>query len=102
MAHKEAHGKGQEHGMTLTEDEAKTKRCQESFAAAEGLSIGGFAEAAPFPPNVVSYNATASYARQTAPSHCIGSACMAWRWRFPHSANEHDKLLGYCGKAGQP
>lgn len=35
---------------------------------------------------------------------CIGSKCMAWRWRFPgrdtdRSQND-DRALGYCGKAG--
>jgi hypothetical protein len=74
--------------MILTEEEAKTKRCQESF---------GFPTQPAFP------------------SHCIGSACMAWRWKWfvtggqpdgsvthHHTLASNGDKLGYCGKAGQP
>lgn len=90
--------------MILTEDEAKTKRCQESFPAAEGLSLGGTAEAGLFPPSV-SFGSSGGYVKQTAPLMCIGSACMAWRWRlsgaFPRDKGD-DYSKGYCGKAGKP
>jgi hypothetical protein len=64
--------------MFTTEKEANTKRCQESFAACEGLTVEGHTQAAHA---VVSPIAGAgnSYARHTAPSFCIGSGCMAWR-----------------------
>jgi hypothetical protein len=65
--------------MTVTEEEAKTKRCQESYPAAEGLSLGGFIENAPVPMGAASISSSC-YARYTAPVNCIGSACMAWRW----------------------
>lgn len=51
--------------MIVTEAEAKTKRCQESFAPP--LSDTGHM--------IASSTATAI---QTAPAYCIGSACMAW------------------------
>jgi hypothetical protein len=94
--------------VIVTEEEAKTKRCQESFPAAEGLTTGGYTESVPFPPNVVSYNAAGSYARQTAPSMCIGSACMAWRWDRYYDDDGEERIVtgqgqkpcGYCGKAG--
>ena len=104
--------------MILTEEEAKTKRCQESFPAAEGLSAGGFTEAVPLPPNAFSAGYVSSYAKQTAPLMCIGSACMAWRWvretlyhPDPLDPTHFTKLEwvgdystthGYCGKAGRP
>jgi hypothetical protein len=41
-----------------------------------------------------------------APFHCIGSACMAWRWHYD-VLDEREKddaglPVGYCGKAGEP
>jgi hypothetical protein len=105
MAHKEAHGEGQEHGMTLTEDEAKTKRCQESYPAADGVNPGGFAEVSPSP---ISPSWGASAARICAPMFCIGSGCMAWRWATPQVVHKYNQptgeiiVKGYCGKAGRP
>jgi len=90
VAHKETHGKGQEHGMTLTEDEAKSKRCQESFGDTH-VSPGGQTFAA-------TGAIGGAYAQTTSPSYCIGSACMAWRWSRPDGMTDK----GYCGKAGQP
>lgn len=75
--------------MTLTEEEAKTKWCQESIYET---------------------------------SKCLGSACMAWRWRteggsyeavsIGYSSEAYARLVpgsgvpstthGYCGKAGRP
>jgi len=71
--------------MILTEKEASTKRCQESFGqfytTPDGKSMMSMAG-----------NFGAGYAVQASPSHCIGSSCMAWRW--------HESNHGYCGKAG--
>jgi hypothetical protein len=63
--------------MTLTEDEAKTKRCcgpdgcgAPVFHVNSGEFLGRF---------------------------CIGSACMAWQWR-----GNLEPTLGFCGLAGKP
>jgi hypothetical protein len=108
--------------MFTTEKEANTKRCQESFAACEGLTAQGHTQAAHA---VVSPIAGAgnSYARHTAPFFCIGSRCMAWRWAGMRSKADPDSVhvsyraltqarrgelthlqepVGYCGKAGKP
>ena len=44
---------------------------------------------------------------ETGPSHCHGSACMAWRWHSirdaeGHRNTQHDarEATGYCGVAG--
>ena len=94
--------------MILPEEDAKTKRCQESFPAATGLSVGGAAFPTtwqPLPPNC----GGAGYAVHTAPLMCIGSACMAWRWHQEPptiSDNSHSMAFsvarGFCGKAGKP
>lgn len=108
--------------MILTEEEAKTKRCQESFGPAYTTPDGRSMMA-------VIYGA--GYAVQASPSHCIGSGCMAWRWqhkpntelcttkdgeypmhgtgwkleeRSPNGAT-YSRIRpgeGYCGKAGNP
>jgi hypothetical protein len=33
-------------------------------------------------------------------SHCIGCACMAWRWGVDFGSNPRE--FGYCGLAGTP
>lgn len=82
--------------MILTEEEAKTKRCQEGFW--------------PYAPMHSKDSA--------APLTCIGSECMAWRWKrgSVYVPDVIDKTLftkyedkgdystthGYCGKAGRP
>lgn len=76
--------------MTVTEEEAKTKRCQESFAAASHISPNGM---------TISVSAGMSMPAATAPSYCIGSSCMAWRFQTG-SLQERMEKLGYCGKAG--
>lgn len=105
--------------MILTEEEAKTKRCQEGF----GQTL----------PRVIAAGG------EQPVTHCIGSACMAWRWHekpladltLPISESDHvgggyvrdgspyveheggrARMLqrwkpryqptGYCGKAGKP
>lgn len=73
--------------MIVTEEEAKTKRCQEGF----GPSSDKMAEI--------------DSGLWTQPSYCIGSACMAWRWLDQTVFwDEHRKpdAPGYCGKAGRP
>ena len=72
--------------MIVTEEEAKTKRCQEGYAAAYGLSEDG-KQAPPIATHVASGaigsmgSAYAVYSQPHggAPMHCLGSACMAWR-----------------------
>ncbi len=85
--------------MILTEEEAKTKSCQESFGDT-AVSQSGHYVAGPAAPGVY---AGGTVAIGTSPSHCIGSACMAWRW-YPQ-CEAHIKVegqKGYCGKAGKP
>jgi hypothetical protein len=76
--------------MILTEQEAQTKRCQESFGPP--LSQDGMSAAAS-PISV--YQAV-----QTSPMNCIGSACMAWRFSADETGDGVSR--GYCGKAGLP
>lgn len=64
--------------MILTEKEAKTKRCQETFGP-------GTDEWTTFP----------------AHRRCIGTACMAWRWAWSNDL-EQSCTHGFCGKAGKP
>lgn len=84
--------------MIVTEEEAKTKRCQESYAACSQVTPEGHTFAMAF--------SGGAYATATAPSMCIGSRCMAWRWRDSwvedgrNAAQPNTK--GYCGKAGEP
>jgi len=90
MAHKEAHGEGQEHGMILTEEEAKTKRCQEGFGPGPMSQEGNT--------HIAVYQAGAAFAQITSPSYCIGGKCMAWQWHG--GARTIDGFfVGYCGKA---
>lgn len=83
--------------MILTEEEAKTKRCQESFGDSNVSPYGHmYAGAAPpYSPQV------AAVAISTSPSMCIGSACMAWRWKNDPLADYPIDTKGYCGKAGR-
>ena len=79
--------------MILTEKEASTKRCQESFGpvftSPHGTAL-----------TVVGGNVTVS-----SPTNCIGSSCMAWRWyeynTDKNNGNRLDGKTGYCGKAGR-
>jgi hypothetical protein len=94
--------------MIVTEEEAKTKRCQESYPAASGLSPDGavYASGWHHPPPPAPAGATGT-AVHTAPINCIGSACMAWRWqKLPDWALDKEGLpikpsRGFCGKAGR-
>lgn len=88
--------------MIITEEEAKTKRCQETFGPPiQSVGSGFFTASPPI-------------------SNCIGSACMAWRYYeavpkieiFVQGETDADYvarrdrvmavLTGYCGKAGRP
>jgi hypothetical protein len=118
--------------MIVTEEEAKTKRCQESFGDTIVTNNGhSFASSSPSPfQHGYSYPGGAqAFAVQTSPSMCIGSACMAWRdggyfvygpdGTFRNHAEGDSppegsllggpdknpftyKRVGYCGKAGKP
>ena len=98
--------------MIVTEQEAKTKRCQESFG--DGNLGSGFAEPRPaFSFGGAGFVTTA--AATTSPMYCIGSACMAWRWHAWATYKHRDddgrsfdmevrlsETHGFCGKAGIP
>jgi hypothetical protein len=85
--------------MILTEEEAKTKRCQESFGSQPNAPFGSQHE-----------SVTSGFAQPMSPTHCIGSACMAWRWGkstqstcyYPEGtkATDPETWRGYCGKVG--
>lgn len=80
--------------MILTEREAKTKRCQESFG--DGFVTEQQSQ----------IWAPTGRSAHSSPLHCIGSACMAWRWGEVERDDVTGKVLenvaGYCGKAGKP
>lgn len=91
--------------MLLTEEKAKTKRCQESFAAATAISPDGAAYSTSwqYPPPLGGNGQQAVY---TAPFRCIASDCMAWRWGEWKAHDEWGTprgrpTKGYCGKAGR-
>lgn len=98
--------------MIVTEDEAKTVRCQESFGPYYVTPDGGdqykptlYATSYSIPSNGAGWAAITGGALPTvaAPSHCIGSKCMAWRWHnrtLGEAVSETGR--GYCGKAGTP
>jgi hypothetical protein len=94
--------------MILTEQEARTKRCQESFGDTH-VSPAGMAVAMPVPIASVPYSpsAGAAIAVQSSPAMCIASGCMAWRWgkwaeRGEYGQPRGEPTHGYCGKAGAP
>lgn len=100
--------------MILTEAEAKTKRCQEGFGplfmtreggdvhiprpqlAVMGLTAGANAMSVAEPGHGHNMPTIAS------PGYCIGSKCMAWRWRLSEDDAWTGEPRGYCGKAGVP
>lgn len=113
--------------MILTEAEAKTKRCQEAFPAAYGLSKDGqqshpIATHSVAGPAMMGGAGYAVYSEPTggAPFYCLGAGCMAWQWKrgnlyvpdpvyinqFTLVEDKGDQArtvdgiaLGYCGKA---
>lgn len=94
--------------MIVTEEEAKTKRCQESFPACANVLPEGvmYASVWHYPPPPTGHGAATAVT--SAPTRCLGSDCMAWRWQLSPSARgvdrqmDDDRTLGYCGKAGRP
>jgi hypothetical protein len=63
----------------MTEDEAKTKWCP--AMAKESIN------------------------RRDGKETCIGSACMAWRWKMTWDetgTGVEENVHGYCGLAGEP
>ncbi len=108
--------------MMLTEEEAKTRRCQEGFAASPGAAREPVTEyaavnhaIAPAMHSIGGMGTSVAVATtaepKTAPIFCLASHCMAWRWagwcddtgiwetEADHTPREH---VGYCGKAGAP
>lgn len=82
--------------MMVTEDEALSKRCQESFGDGWKTTDGRMATL---------QETGRAVAVVASPSFCIGSACMAWRWQLHPLARQVDydlkrEIFGYCGKAG--
>ena len=72
--------------MIVSEDEARMVRCPLAYGAPFTSPNGA---------EVISIDlAMRAATAMTAPVFCIGSKCMAWRWR----AVSHRK--GYCGMAG--
>lgn len=70
--------------MILTEQEANTKICPLTFAVREVRGPDG------------------AGIREGGPGNCIGSTCMAWRWRGggPDFVEIGEVGRGYCGLAG--
>ena len=86
--------------MILTEAEAATKRCQESFGDGSVTPVG-HTIAVQYPHGPMGPGFGGAFAMQTSPSFCIGAACMAWR--IAEKAVGPDfPARGYCGKAGKP
>lgn len=83
--------------MIVTEQEAKTKRCQESFGDTIVTSGGHTITSTMGMPYS---GGGSSHAVQTSPAMCLGSVCMAWRWG--DDLGLPSSKYGYCGKAGKP
>ena len=91
--------------MIVTVEEAKTKRCQEGYAASNGTTTNPDATLT-FSKPFATMSASSVYASAqadqgpTAPFFCLGPACMAWRWREDDiSGTRPSTTHGYCGKA---
>lgn len=117
--------------MIVTEEEAKTKACQERFGPPP--SVSNAPPVQHFSGGAIGHFPTGYYQPYT----CLGSGCMAWRWHQPardeqwYKSNPPDDDLkdyllagyeldpdnvggvriktaeavtatGYCGKAGRP
>lgn len=61
----------------MTEEEAKGKKC----CGAPMLAV-----------------LLRPHADEPSAQYCIGSKCMAWRWKY----GDYAKPQGYCGLAGKP
>lgn len=87
--------------MIVTEEEAKTKRCQESFGNEYRTPDGNMLTSS----GVGMFgHGWSGIAAQASPSFCIGSGCMAWRWEnsvsIRHGEEPGPTSRGFCGKAG--
>jgi hypothetical protein len=81
--------------MLLTQEEARTKRCQESF----GPPMATIQPASISPNSIFYANALGGVGPfVSSPTNCIASGCMAWRWS-DHTTIDGNPL-GSCGKAG--
>lgn len=92
--------------MLLTATEAATRRCQEGFAASDGVSFtsGTMIYTAEYVPPTPIYAGGAGMINitsqgPTAPYNCLGPQCMGWR--FTERRTIDGTFLGYCGKAGR-
>jgi len=82
--------------MILTEAEAKTKWCPHArvivpITEAETNEMVDTATGNRIDNGKVPKN-----------SKCIGSSCMAWRWRMYLQAEPDQHSRGYCGLSGRP
>ena len=73
----------------MTEDDAKTKWCPFTRTT----QITEYAGA------VAVNRLVERDGRKAAPTVCIASGCMAWRWVHPQHDEEAE---GFCGLAGKP
>lgn len=65
--------------MIVTEEEAKTKRCQEAFGAAPHLNPTGETIYRKIEEDKkIIYKGADYISTANAPSYCLGSGCMAW------------------------
>jgi hypothetical protein len=79
--------------MIVTEEEARTKRCQESFGPVHVTPSGEM---------ISMYVSAPTLTVQTSPTNCIASKCMAWCWLDrdeDFGADSKHLRKGCCGKA---
>lgn len=89
--------------MIITEEEAKNKRCQEGFGQPIYNSQTTTSDLNLVAISSQSYGS--GMAVFGAPSHCIGSGCMAWMWVVADRSDTYGRESadkGFCGKAGRP
>lgn len=86
--------------MRLTEEEARTRRCQEAYPASNGVTDSPYVRSISMPaPSWYDVGSAVAVQTATAPLHCIASHCMAWRWCNNWTTID-GQPLGFCGKAG--
>lgn len=86
----------------LTEEEAAEKWCP------MGRSISGEMVGSQLampkgavPANVMFVQSRSGEIERHNLADCIGSKCMAWRWKEPPGPRAPDDLRGYCGAFGK-
>lgn len=89
--------------MIVTEQEAKTKQCQERFGPTMPVASPQLSTEHANPYG----HSLAGWPTSMAPQTCLGSGCMAWRWHqpardeqwkrvYPHSDDRNEYLVaGY-------